>query len=263
MELIGGLPQQSGDFGFCRKLSQKAPPLSPPNQTARQMQLSLIVPLGGPKPSSPQNLAWDKGSPECERLVTAEAEVPPGIIREWEDRGFQVFFRRGSRGEGLKEMAERAKSPLLLFVHGDTQLPRDGLSQILEARAAGHHWGAFHLGFDRGMGVPHRLGLALVAWGANLRSRRGLPFGDQAPFFDKEFYFSLGGHPSFDLMEDYVLSKRAARVEAPALLHGRVRTSARRYLAQGILRTVLQNRRIIKAFKKKVSPEELARIYYR
>ena len=212
-----------------------------------------------------------------EYLLTASDSVPPSLLGEWEARGFRVTLRQSPRGEGLQQLATEAKGDTLLFLHADTQLPPGWLPQVRAARGAGHRWGAFRLGFGPYMGVPvgapcgsdhkslgwlRRRGLDLVAWGANIRSRRGLPFGDQAPFFQKSFYLALGGHPPFDLMEDYVLSKRAAEVEVPVLLQGKVRTSPHRYLRSGILRTVLKNRSIIRAFERNCSPEELARIYY-
>ncbi len=238
------------------------------------MQLSLIVPLGGTNPLGPQQLTHAMGASGVEYLLTASDSVPPAILRAWKELGFCVHLRQGPRGEGLRQMASEAKGDTLLFLHADTRLPPDWLAQVQTARGLGRRWGAFRLGFAPNMGVPHgpgsprvgglrRAGLGLVAWGANLRSRRGLPFGDQAPFFEKAFYLALGGHPSFDLMEDYVLSQRAAEVEPPSLLRGRVRTSPHRYLRHGILRTVLKNRSIIRAFERNCSPEELARTYYR
>ena len=230
------------------------------------MQLSLIIPLGGKNPLGPKQKELPLGIPEVEYLLTASETVSPKILKEWETLGFRIELRQSPRGEGLRQMASKAKGDTLLFLHADTKLPPQWLSQIKATLQAGHHWGAFRLGFRKTMGVPHRFGarfgLGLVAWGANLRSQLGLPFGDQAPFFDKGFYLRLGGHPSYDLMDDYVLSKKAAMIESPAILSGKVRTSPHRYLHNGILKTVLENRSIIHTFEKNRSAEELAKTYY-
>ncbi len=87
---------------------------------------------------------------------------------------------------------------------------------------------------------PHAA--AVVEWGAHLRAALfGMPYGDQALFVRREGIEAVGGVPQAPIMEDLDLVRalrgrgRLARVPLAAT------TSARRYLAGGVLRTMLRH----------------------
>jgi hypothetical protein len=62
-------------------------------------------------------------------------------------------------------------------------------------------------------------------------------------------------------MEDYELARRMKRAGRVAFLPLTVRTSGRRFLAKGVIRTAMINWLIILAYHCGVSPERLARWY--
>ncbi len=113
------------------------------------------------------------------------------------------------------------------------------------ALARGAAGGAFRLGFSGG-GAR----MAWVAWWANLRTRiTRVPYGDQAPFVRRDAYERLGGHRPWPLLEDWDFSRRLVAAEGKrrvALLKERVETSPRRYLENGVARTVLRNWEILR-----------------
>jgi rSAM/selenodomain-associated transferase 2 len=146
-----------------------------------------------------------------------------------------------------------ASGDALLFLHADTRLPERADALIF---AALEHatWGRF----DVRIASRHPL-LMLVAWGMNLRSRlTGIATGDQAMFVRRD---AFGGFPEMPLMEDVALSRLLKRRGRPACLRARVTTSARRWEARGVLRTIVLMWRLRLLYALGTPPQRLARDY--
>ncbi len=158
-----------------------------------------------------------------------------------------------SRGAQIGRGCVAAQGDWLLVLHADTVLG----ARWSEAVAA--HLGApkaawFRLRFDRG-GVPARL----VAGWANLRSRLGLPYGDQGLLIAAQMLDGLGGYPDLPLMEDVTLA-RALRGQMTALDAVAV-TSAEKYRQQGWVGRGGRNLWLLTRYFIGASPDELARKY--
>jgi hypothetical protein len=177
--------------------------------------------------------------------------------------GARLHLSPAPRGQRLREAAASLpleESSLLLFLHLDTVLPTGWDASVRAALTRGAAGGAFRLGFAGG--GPR---LAWVAAWANLRTRiTKVPYGDQAPFVRRDVYESLGGHAPWPFLEDWDFSRRLVAAEGRArvaLLRARVETSPRRYLENGVARTVIQNWEILRRVRRGEAPEELARRY--
>ena len=146
-----------------------------------------------------------------------------------------------------------ASGEALLFVHADTRLP-ERADELIFAALARAQWGRF----DVRIASRHRL-LVLVGCAMNLRSRlTGIATGDQAMFVRREAFC---GFPELPLMEDIALSRLLKRRGRPACLRARVSTSARRWEARGVLRTIWLMWRLRLLYALGAPPQRLARDY--
>src|SRR5437764_7298432 len=160
---------------------------------------------------------------------------------------------RAPRGRALQMNAGArvASGDTLVFLHADTRLPAHADDEIARADAI---WGRF----DVRIASPRPL-LRLVARAMNLRSRlSGIATGDQAIFVRQQ---AFPGFPEIPLMEDIAFSQRMKRRGRPACLRACVTTSARRWEARGVVRTILLMWRLRLLYALGIAPQRLAREY--
>ena len=168
-------------------------------------------------------------------------------------------------GAGIFGVESRAgvratDAPVLLFLHADTRLP-DGWAAAVRGALAdpGVAGGAFGFRFE-GSGPR----LRWIEWGVRLRlAVAGLPYGDQALFLRRDVLDAMGGVPQVPIMEDLDLARGIRAAGRLALLPLPVRTSARRYLAAGVLRTWLRNAAALAAWQLGLDRERVAAWYQR
>lgn len=175
---------------------------------------------------------------------TAELAVPLA------DRVLRV-----ARGRALQmnAAARVARGEALVFLHADTRLPADAPKLICES-LQDRLWGRFDVRLDG----RHPL-LRVIGWAMNLRSRlTGIATGDQAIFVRRA---DFPGFPEIPLMEDVAFSRSMRRLGPPACLRARVRASARRWEAGGVLRTIVLMWRLRLLYALGTPPERLARLY--
>ena len=186
----------------------------------------VIVVDGGSADGTPQLAA-----PHCDRVLSAP-------------RGRALQMNAG---------AAAASGDALLFLHADTVLPA-GADQAVLAALASRAWGRFDVAIDS----PDAR-LAVVGFFMNWRSRlTGIATGDQAIFVRRA---DFPGFPPIALMEDIAFSRALKRVSPPACLRERVSTSARRWQAHGIARTVCLMWQLRLQYWLGADPDELARRY--
>ena len=176
------------------------------------------------------------------------------LVRPWVDT--VVAAPRG-RASQMNAGARACMAEVYLFLHADTRLPPDADTLIAQALCFGRTWGRFDVRFD-----SPRWAMRLVSWAMNLRSAwSGIATGDQAIFVQREAFAAVGGFPCIALMEDIALSTGLKAVSRPARIAQPVTTSARRWRAQGVVRTVLLMWRLRLAYFLGVEPAQLALRY--
>jgi rSAM/selenodomain-associated transferase 2 len=179
-------------------------------------------------------------------------------LRPLRARGHEVIVVDGGSGDGTAELARlladrvvtaprgrasqmnagahTAGGGILLFLHADTQLPPDADRLILDGlERTDAAWGRFDIRIDGRQAL-----LGVVAWCMNRRSRlTSICTGDQSIFVRRDVFARVGGYPPIDLMEDIALSNVLRRQGCPLRIADPVVTSARRWQARGVWRTVV------------------------
>jgi len=191
-------------------------------------------------------------------IVVVDGDPAGSTLAALDRAGIVTLTAPQGRASQQNAGAAAASGDILLFLHADTRLPAGALTAITRAMATGAHAGAFSLSIR-----SRRPWLRLVAAGANLRSRLfGLPYGDQTFFFRRDLFDALGGFPDLPIMEDVALMRALARAgERPVILPQRVSTSARRWQAEGLLRTTARNLALLLGYLCGVPATRLATWY--
>ena len=170
--------------------------------------------------------------------------------------GGEVLDGSPSRGGQLKRGCEQANADWLLVIHADTVLQPGWTKAVWTHLAHPERAGWFRLAFDHG-GLASRL----VAGWANLRSRFGLPYGDQGLLISTALYARVGGYPDQLLMEDVALARslkgKLTSLDAVAC------TSADKYVRQGWFRRGSRNLWTLMRYFAGVDASRLATSYRR
>lgn len=194
----------------------------------------------------------------CAEVIVADSGSTDETVTIAASRGAMIIGGERIRARQLNRGAHAAMHETIVFLHADTLLPM-GAAAAIENALKTSVFGGFQVEFLE----PGR-GLRFVAWMINRRTRlTHAPWGDQAHFTRREVFLRLGGYPDFPLMEDYELARRMKRAGKTTVLPLTVRTSGRRFLKKGIVRTTVTNWLIIASYHLGVSPERLARWYRR
>ncbi len=159
------------------------------------------------------------------------------------------------RARQMNAGAQHSTGDWLVFLHADTRLPDNWMALIARTEST---WGRF----DIRLSGSHWM-LRIIEKAINLRSRKtSIATGDQALFFQRDFFNQLGGFPDIPLMEDIAMSSQARKISTPACIRQVAITSSRRWEQNGILRTILLMWMIRFAYWLGIKPDTLRRIYY-
>jgi len=182
-------------------------------------------------------------------------DLTADLSRPLADRVIQASVGRATQ---MRVGAAAAAGSVLWFLHADTIAPQHADRLILETlQHPRTGWGRFDVQLSQ-----TRLLLRCVAWMMNQRSRiSGIATGDQGLFVRRRIYDGVGGFPEIPLMEDVALSRALRRHGRPARIRQPLVSSPRRWLAHGVLRTILRMWALRLAYFLGVSPARLAAYY--
>ncbi len=163
------------------------------------------------------------------------------------------------RAKQMNRAAEFATGGWLWFLHADCEPARESIDALfdLDARAA---WGCFAHQID----APSPW-LRIIESADNFRARMfSLPYGDQGIFVRADVFRDVGKFDEVPLLEDVLIARKLAEYGAPRVLKPILKTDARRWMRDGILRTTLTNWRIMfELCARNKPPIELAALYRR
>jgi rSAM/selenodomain-associated transferase 2 len=171
----------------------------------------------------------------------------------------QVVSSKCGRAQQMNAGAKYANGDILIFLHADTILPDNACDLVYGALSHGNMWGRFDVRLS-GSNWMFRIIERMM----NLRScLTSIATGDQAIFVLKNLFVDVGGYPEVRLMEDVALCKSLRKHKNPVCLNSRVVTSSRKWEKSGIVQTVFLMWRLRLLYFFGVSPDKLARYYYR
>lgn len=221
--------------------------------------LSIVIPTLNAAAELPGTLAClieglDNGL--VRELVVSDGGSTDATPRIANETGAALIVGEPGRGGQLGRGGEVANGDWLLFLHADTHLSEGWSGVVLDHIQSSKKAGYFRLKFRATGFLP-----TLFAKGANIRSRMGLPFGDQALLVSAELYEEIGGYADIPLMEDVDIAKklRGNLIELPVL----AKTSAEKYIRNGWLKSGFGNLRLLGKYLFGADPKSLSKRYNR
>lgn len=221
--------------------------------------LSIIVPTLNAETALPATFASLIEGLECSlvrELIISDGGSVDATLDVAQASGAMTVVGKAGRGGQLRRGKELAGGDWLLFLHGDTSLSKGWSAEVLSHIRGSDNAAFFQLKFRAPGILP-----AVFAKGANIRSRFGLPYGDQGLLIRADLYDSIGGYADIALMEDVEIARklRGKLVGLSAFAE----TSAERYQRKGWFRSGITNIRTLAAYLAGADPEALAKRYYR
>lgn len=191
-------------------------------------------------------------------IIIVDGGPEQDTIQALEHRNVRTIASRRGRAIQMNVGAAYARGDVLIFLHADTELPKDALEKINQAIHARCVAGAFTLGIK-----SRARALKVIEFGANLRTHlTGIPYGDQAIFIKRDFFEAIGGYKEIPLMEDSEIMQRIRKTGSRiCVLPERVQTSPRRWEAEGALYCTLRNWLLAILFTLRIPPEKLSRFF--
>ncbi len=200
-----------------------------------------------------------KRLPDSIEIIVVDGGSTDSTIEFASSHGCRVITNAKGRALQMNAGAKAASGDVLVFLHADCLLPRGFLHELELFWFSERVWGRFDVKIDN-----HRIIFRVIEMMINLRSRlTGTCTGDQAIFVQRSAFECVEGFPAIALMEDIELSKHLKKISKPYAVMNPVQTSARRWLKDGILRTILLMWRLRLAYFFGASPEKLVQQYYK
>ncbi len=148
--------------------------------------------------------------------------------------GAEVLHGPASRGGQLRRGCAVAQADWMLVIHADTVLQPGWTAHVRRHLAHPERAAWFQLQFDTG-GLAARW----VSNWANVRSRFGMPYGDQGLLISSALYARVGGYEDIPLMEDVAMARALkGKLQGLPII---AMTSAEKYERQGWLRRGARN----------------------
>ena len=232
--------------------------LAPMKSKTLPQTISVVIPTWNEADSLAETVRSAQCLPEVKEILLADGGSEDKTLEIGRSLGCRIFQTAKGRGTQMREAARRASGDVVLLLHADTALPKDGgrllLNVFRDRRVVG---GGFWKRFDRS---------SVWTWGSRFRCLirlypGGLVLGDQAMFVRRTVLETLGGVPDIPLMEEFELCRRLNQTGRLALADGTVVTSARKFHKLGAWKTYWLMGRVTVCYYLGTPVHKLAEIY--
>ncbi len=227
------------------------------------MSVSIIIPTLNDEQAVKALLtcirAWND---DTQKLIEEIIVVDATASKECQDMCTQHNAKwlsyKKNRGAQLKFGAAHAKAKVLWFLHADSGITPESLSDLNKAINNGSCGGFFKFKFNS---AELSFSQKIITYFTNWRSKYFTAYGDQAIFVEKDFYNIHGGHSDQSLFEEVQLIKALRKNGQLHISNIPVAVSTRRWDKDGYWKRTLHNRLLALAYKFGVSTEKLSQWY--
>jgi rSAM/selenodomain-associated transferase 2 len=221
--------------------------------------ISVIIPTRNEEATIANTLAsltpWRLQGHE---VIVVDGDSTDATVEVAKSLSTTILSSRPGRAAQMNAGALHASGDVLLFLHADTLLPDNALKLLNGLDRQGICWGRFNVEL-----VGESKWLPVVASLMNMRSRfTGIATGDQALFFSRRLFETLGGFPDQPLMEDIEICRRAKLHAQPICFKSQVKTSGRRWDHFGVWPTIRLMWSLRWRYWRGESAENLAKEYH-
>ena len=227
--------------------------------TSDTITLSIVIPTLNEETSLPRLLAQlhSKKSNTTE-IIVVDGGSTDQTLTNIVDTVDLIIKSQPGRAEQMNAGAARAKGRCLWFLHADSKVDFD-FETIITSSLGQHTWGWFDIRIDNRQKL-----FRMIEFMMNTRSRlTSVATGDQGLFMLKDIFVQSEGFPKIALMEDVAFAKKLRKLSKPFVSQHRVRTSARHWIENGPIQTIVKMWILRLLFCLKVSPVWLEKIYYK
>lgn len=197
---------------------------------------SIIIPVLNEEKFLPLLLNHLKQFKEDFEIVVSDGGSSDNTLKVAGDFRVKVCKSEKGRGKQLIEGTKNANGEIFIYLYTDTLLPPKAFVLINKFFASNEvKIATFKMEFDHN----HFL-LKIYSWFTRFDSIF-TNFGDQVIVIKRSFYDELDGFSSMKIFDDVDLLRRARQKTKVYKLPSKVKTSARRFLQNGMIKTQLLN----------------------
>lgn len=218
--------------------------------------ISVIIPILNEEKILEKTLSRLRPELKNHELIIVDGGSTDGSIRIAEKYGKVIKSTRG-RAKQLNAGASASTSEILIFLHADVWLEAGAFAAVEKTLSSGYVGGGFLQKID-GRSILYRI----IEITANMRGKYLKVFyGDSGIFVKRTDFECIGGFPEVPIMEEMEFSKALRKLGKTKMVKPRIHISARRWEANGIVRTTTKNWLITFLYFFGFSLERLAKLY--
>lgn len=163
------------------------------------------------------------------------------------------------RGAQLVLGAQQAKSDVYWFLHADSLPVSTSIAQIKKTIKSGAIGGCFSFSFAGNNSLKAKIFEKII----NFRTIVGVPYGDQGIFVTDDAYKNTTGFKQYPLFEEVEMVKQLKKTGNFIALNTAIGVDCRKWQREGWYSRSIINRLLAIGYMLGVSPDYLAKIYYK